>query len=215
MQRLKGQAEPSRRLAGEERDEAQDEERRFLVFRLGDSEFALPIEAVDEVARVPETITRLPRAPKFLEGVVNLRGVIVPIVDLRLRFGMHDATYDALTVVIVLNVANRVVGIVVDSVSDVVELGSEHVRSAPAVGSVIDAEFIDGLGALVAWVERGEAPARIEAAKVVDGQPVRTRPLCPYPQVARYRGTGSIDEAASFACVMPEAATPRRTSRDD
>ena len=63
-------------------------------------------------------------------------------------------------------------------------------------------DTFDGLGALEAWVERGKAPERIEAAKLVDGKPVRTRPLCPYPQVARYKGTGSIDEAASFECVL-------------
>jgi feruloyl esterase len=60
------------------------------------------------------------------------------------------------------------------------------------------------MSALVAWVERGEAPERIEAAKIVDGETVRTRPLCPYPQVARYDGTGSTDEAANFACVAEE-----------
>jgi len=65
-------------------------------------------------------------------------------------------------------------------------------------------DVFDGMAALVAWVERGEAPERIEAAKVVDGETVRTRPLCPYPQVARYDGTGSTDEAANFACVAEE-----------
>ena len=95
-----------------------------------------------------EAPTRVAHAPAFVKGVVNLRGVIVPIVDLRLKFGLQDVRYDALTVVIVLNIANRVVGIVVDSVSDVVELGAEHIRSAPAIGSVIGAQFIDGLGAL-------------------------------------------------------------------
>ena len=104
-----------------------------LTFRLGSEEYGIDILRVQEI-RGYEAPTRVAHSPAFVKGVVNLRGVIVPIVDLRLRFGMHDATYDALTVVIVLNVAHRVVGIVVDSVSDVVELGAEHVRNAPAVG---------------------------------------------------------------------------------
>ena len=128
-------------------DRVATQRRVCLTFRLGSEEYGIDILRVQEI-RGYEAPTRVAHSPAFVKGVVNLRGVIVPIVDLRLRFGMHDATYDALTVVIVLNVAHRVVGIVVDSVSDVVELGSEHVRSAPAVGSVIDAEFIDGLGAL-------------------------------------------------------------------
>ena len=65
-------------------------------------------------------------------------------------------------------------------------------------------DSFDGLGALEAWVERGEPPERIQAAKIVDGKTVRTRPLCPYPQVARYDGSGSIDEAANFACESAE-----------
>ncbi len=62
-------------------------------------------------------------------------------------------------------------------------------------------DTFDGLGALEAWVEHGEAPARIEAAKIADGKTVRTRPLCPYPAVARFKGSGSSDEAANFECV--------------
>lgn len=128
-------------------DDVVTQRRVCLTFRLGSEEYGIDILKVQEI-RGYEAPTRVAHAPAFVKGVVNLRGVIVPIVDLRLKFGMHDVQYDALTVVIVLNVANRVVGIVVDSVSDVVELDGEQIRSAPEMGSMIDGQFIDGLGAL-------------------------------------------------------------------
>ena len=117
-----------------------------LTFRLGSEEYGIDILRVQEI-RGYERPTRVAHAPDFVKGVVNLRGVIVPVVDLRLKFGLHEVRYDALTVVIVLNVGHRVVGIVVDSVSDVVDLAPEQVRPAPEVGSVVDPAFIDGLGA--------------------------------------------------------------------
>ncbi|MER0215420.1 MAG: hypothetical protein DU481_04320, partial [Nitrosomonas sp.] len=83
---------------------------------------------------------------RFLKGVVNLRGIIVPIIDMRIKFQLGSATYDQFTVVIILNVAGRVMGIVVDGVSDVITLGLEQMRPAPGLGSVIDTEYIMGLG---------------------------------------------------------------------
>ena len=88
MQRLKASGGSTGEAETGTRPAAQREERQFLVFRLGDDEFGLPIEAVDEVARVPDQITRLPKTPKFLEGVVNLRGEVLPVVDQRRRFDM-------------------------------------------------------------------------------------------------------------------------------
>ena len=85
-------------------------------------------------------------APAFVEGVVNLRGVIVPIVDLRLKMGSASRSHDASTVVIVLSVKGHVVGAVVDSVSDVLQLGSEQVKPAPDLGEGIDSRFIAGIG---------------------------------------------------------------------
>ena len=128
-------------------DDVVTQHRVCLTFRLGSEEYGIDILKVQEI-RGYEAPTRVAHAPAFVKGVVNLRGVIAPIVDLRIKFGMQDVRYDALTVVIVLNVTNRVVGIVVDSVSDVVELGPEQIRTAPEMGSVIDTQFIDGLGAL-------------------------------------------------------------------
>ncbi len=124
----------------------------FLTFRLGAEEYGIDILRVQEI-RSYEQPTRIANAPAFLKGVVNLRGVIVPIVDLRLKLGCESAEYNGFTVVIVLNVRGRVVGAVVDSVSDVLELGREDIRPAPELNSSIDADFITGIGT----VKNGDA----------------------------------------------------------
>jgi purine-binding chemotaxis protein CheW len=119
----------------------------FLTFRLGAEEYGIDILRVQEI-RSYEAPTRIANAPAFIKGVVNLRGVIVPIVDLRLKLGCESAEYNTVTVVVVLNVRGRVVGAVVDSVSDVLELGREQIKPAPALNSSIDASFITGIGAV-------------------------------------------------------------------
>ena len=118
-----------------------------LSFRLGGEEYGIDILAVREI-RAYEKPTRIANAPAFILGVINLRGVIVPIVDLRVKFGVAEAKFDGNTVVIILNVANRVLGIVVDSVSDVLPLKHEEIRPAPEFSSGIDASFIVGLASL-------------------------------------------------------------------
>ena len=121
-----------------------------LTFRLGAEEYGIDILRVQEI-RSYEQPTRIANAPAFIKGVVNLRGVIVPIVDLRVKLGCEKAEFDAFTVVIVLNIAGRVVGAVVDSVSDVLQLGAEQVRPAPEMAaSAIDTSYITGIGALSA-----------------------------------------------------------------
>ena len=119
----------------------------YLTFRLGAEEYGIDILRVQEI-RSYEPPTRIANAPAFLKGVVNLRGVIVPIVDLRLKLGCATAEYNHFTVVIVLNVRGRVVGAVVDSVSDVLELAGETIRPAPAMNSTIDTGFITGIGSV-------------------------------------------------------------------
>jgi len=118
-----------------------------LSFRLGAEEYGIDILAVREI-REFERPTRIANAPEFILGVVNLRGVIVPIVDLRIKFGMPEPRYDGSTVVIILNVANRVLGIVVDSVSDVLPLKNEDIRPAPEFSAAIDASFVKGLASI-------------------------------------------------------------------
>ncbi len=119
--------------------------REVLSFRLGAEEYGIDILRVQEI-RGYEPPTRVAGAPEFIKGVVNLRGVIVPVVDMRIRFGLAEVQYNTFTVVIVLNVAGRTVGMVVDSVSDVLELGAGQIKPAPDFSAAIDAAFITGLG---------------------------------------------------------------------
>ncbi len=119
----------------------------FLSFRLGGEEYGIDILRVQEI-RSYEAPTRFANAPAFIKGVVNLRGVIVPIVDLRLRLNCQTAEYTNFTVVIVLNVRGRVIGAVVDSVSDVIALGAESIKPAPGMSSSVDADYIMGIGCI-------------------------------------------------------------------
>jgi len=117
----------------------------FLTFRLGAEEYGIDILRVQEI-RSYEQPTRIANAPSFIKGVVNLRGVIVPIIDLRLKLGCENAEYNTFTVVVVLNVRGRVVGAVVDSVSDVLELTKEQIKPSPELNSSVDASYITGIG---------------------------------------------------------------------
>ena len=122
--------------------------REFLTFRLGKEEYGIDILKVQEIRRY-ETVTRIANAPDFIKGVINLRGVIAPIVDLRIKFRLGEPEYNDFTVVVVLNVFGRVVGVVVDSVSDVLQLKPEEIRAAPEFNSSLDASYVLGLGSLV------------------------------------------------------------------
>lgn len=123
------------------------EANEFLAFTLGGEEYGINILRVQEI-RGYEPVTRIANAPDFIKGVVNLRGTIVPIVDMRIKLGLGTATYDQLTVVIILNIAGRVVGMVVDSVSDVTTLSAEQVKPAPEISTSFDSDFLIGLGTL-------------------------------------------------------------------
>ena len=118
--------------------------REVLVFILGAEEYGVDILKVQEI-RGYERVTPIPAAPDFLKGIVNLRGTIVPIVDLRVKFGLPNPRYDATTVVVILRVAGRVIGMVVDAVSDVVRLAPNDVKEAPQLGSIVDSSFLAGL----------------------------------------------------------------------
>jgi purine-binding chemotaxis protein CheW len=123
------------------------EAREYLTFRLDQEEYGIDILKVQEI-RGYEPPTRVANAPDFIKGVVNLRGTIVPIVDMRLKFNCSKAEYNSFTVVIILNLRSRIVGVVVDSVSDVMELPAESIKSAPEIESVIDSGAVLGLGSL-------------------------------------------------------------------
>jgi len=119
----------------------------FLTFRLGAEEYGIDILKVQEI-RSYEPPTRIANAPAFIKGVVNLRGVIVPIVDLRVKLGCDSVEYNGFTVVIVLSVRGRVVGAVVDSVSDVLELHGDTIKPAPQMHTSMDTSFITGIGSI-------------------------------------------------------------------
>ncbi|MDM0021328.1 chemotaxis protein CheW [Variovorax saccharolyticus] len=119
----------------------------FLSFTLGEEEYGIDIQKVQEL-RGYDAVTRIANAPEYIKGVVNLRGIIVPIIDMRIKFALGTPSYDQFTVVIVLNIGGRVVGMVVDSVSDVITLTAEQIKPAPAMGSVLDTDYLIGLGTL-------------------------------------------------------------------
>ena len=119
----------------------------FLAFTLGKEEYGIDILKVQEI-RGYEAVTRIANAPEFIKGVVNLRGIIVPIVDMRIKFNLGEPTYDQFTVVIILNIGGRVMGMVVDSVSDVITLSPEQVKPAPEMGTAFNTDYLIGLGTL-------------------------------------------------------------------
>ena len=119
----------------------------FLTFKLGTEHYGIEILKVQEI-RGYESPTAIANAPDFIKGVINLRGVIVPILDLRVKFRLPETKYDEFTVVIILNLASRVVGVVVDSVSDVLSLDPESIRATPEFASAtFDTKYITGLAA--------------------------------------------------------------------
>ena len=121
--------------------------REFLAFKLGAEEYGIDILRVQEI-RSYEEPTRIANAPPFIKGVVNLRGVIVPIVDMRLKFNLETVNYDSFTVVIVLNIGHRIVGMVVDAVSDVITLTPEQLRPVPEFNSSIESDHILAIGSI-------------------------------------------------------------------
>jgi purine-binding chemotaxis protein CheW len=146
---------------------AQSSDLQFLVFRLGDNEFALPIDAVEEVARVPDQITRLPKAPKFLEGVVNLRGEVLPVVDQRQRFEMpvREGSIDRRLVVV--RTERHRAGLIVDSVSEVLRCTTQAIKPAPdltgdALALVRSVINLEAKGRIVLLLDPSELLSRTE-----------------------------------------------------
>jgi purine-binding chemotaxis protein CheW len=119
----------------------------YLAFTLGREEYGVDIQNVQEL-RGYDTVTCIAKAPDFMKGVVNLRGIIVPIVDMRIKLKLGTPTYDSSTVVIILNIAGRVTGMAVDSVSDVLTLTREQIKPAPTLRAACDTDYVIGIGAL-------------------------------------------------------------------
>ena len=121
--------------------------REFLAFKLGDEEYGMDILRVQEI-RSYEEPTRMANMPAFIKGVVNLRGVIVPIIDMRIKFNLAQVNYNTFTVVIVLNIGKQVVGMVVDGVSDVISLTAEQLRPVPEFSSAISNDHVLAIGSV-------------------------------------------------------------------
>jgi len=119
--------------------------REYLTFRLDTEEYGIDILKVQEI-RGYENVTRIAGAPPYVRGVINLRGVIVPIVDLRMKFKLADAKFDDFTVAIILNLNGRTIGAVVDSVSDVLELDPSQIKAVPDFQTMLDSDYVLGLG---------------------------------------------------------------------
>ena len=119
--------------------------RELLTFTLGKEDYGIDILRVQEI-RGDDAVTAIANTPEFIKGVVNLRGIIVPIIDMRIKFHLGNVTYNETTVVIILNVAQRVVGMVVDGVSDVIALTADQIRPSPQFSTALDVQYITGLG---------------------------------------------------------------------
>ncbi len=119
----------------------------FLAFKLGAEEYGIDILRVQEIRSFEEP-TRFANTPAFIKGVINLRGVIVPIIDMRIKFNLEQVTYDTFTVVIVLNIGKQVVGMVVDGVSDVITLTPEQLRPVPEFSSTIASDHLLAIGSI-------------------------------------------------------------------
>lgn len=117
----------------------------YLTFTLGNEEYGIDILKVQEI-RGYDPVTHIANAPEFIKGVINLRGVIVPIIDMRIKFKVGEPTYHEFTVVIIMNVLERIIGMVVDGVSDVVALTAEQIKPSPEMGAAMDTDYITGLG---------------------------------------------------------------------
>ena len=117
----------------------------FLTFTLGKEEYGIDILRVQEI-RGYDAVTAIANTPEFIKGVINLRGIIVPIVDMRIKFSLGKAEYNQFTVVIILNLSHRVVGMVVDGVSDVITLTADQIKAAPEFSVSLDTRYIMGLG---------------------------------------------------------------------
>lgn len=123
------------------------EQNEYLSFVLSDEHYALDITSVKEI-RGYEPVTKIANAPPFIKGVLNLRGDIVPIIDLRIKFNVGEPIYNEFTIVIMLNVLDRIVGIVVDGVSDVIRLTDDEVRPPPEFGVAFDSRYLHGLASV-------------------------------------------------------------------
>jgi purine-binding chemotaxis protein CheW len=142
-------------------------ETQLVTFNLGKEEFAVPILQIQEINRLAE-ITRVPKSPDFVEGVINLRGKVIPIIDLRKRFGLVETELGKSTRIVVVNIDGRTVGLIVDAVSEVLRLSRSAIEPPPAIVAGIDAEYIKGLGKM-----EGRLLILLDLSKILTGEEKR------------------------------------------
>lgn len=133
------------KVSANEVDQPHDGE--YLIFRLGGDEYGVGILYVQEIRSYVEP-THIANAPAFVKGVTNLRGVIIPIIDLRDYFELEHVKHDAFTVIVFLNISGQIIGVVVDRVNDVVRLTPEHIKNMPSFKAAIDTAYIDSIGSI-------------------------------------------------------------------
>jgi purine-binding chemotaxis protein CheW len=136
---------------------------QVVSFKLGSEEYGVDIAQVQEINRMV-AVTHVPRAPQFMEGVINLRGQLIPIIDLRSRFGMPRAEHTKNTRIVVTEIGTKRVGMVVDSVSEVLRLPAEHIEPAPEMITGVDTEYIRGVGKI-----EDRLIILLDLAKIVSG----------------------------------------------
>ena len=129
-------------------DKVREEQmRQYVSFVLEGEEYGVPILSVQEIIRY-ETVTRVPQSANFIEGALNLRGQVIPVVNLRKKFGLEHRDKNKSTRIIVVEVSGRVIGMIVDEVSEVLQIHAEHIAPPPPMGTTVNSEFISGMGKL-------------------------------------------------------------------
>jgi len=168
MKRMMADHAPSIEAGAEEKREMASVEEQFVVFRLGAQEYAMAITAVDEIARMPGHLTKLPKAPAFVDGIINLRGSVVPVVDLRRRFGVSSQSRSDGQRILVLSFAGGKTGFLVDDVSQVIKIAPNDIHAAPElsaeqmrlIGRVVN---LDGQGRMILIVDPAQLLDQVEA----------------------------------------------------
>ena len=120
--------------------------KKFLVFKLGKEEYGIDIQKITTIIEKDMNFARVPKTPAFLKGVINLRGEIIPVIHLRIKFGLPDIEDSEETRVVIINMGEIVVGLIVDAVAEVIELGEESIENVTNFGAVLSAEYLLGVG---------------------------------------------------------------------
>lgn len=122
-------------------------ERKVIIFRLKDEEYGVDVNQVLSIERM-QPITRVPNVPVFVQGVINLRGVVTPVIDLRKRFGLDETEYDDLTRIVIVQMEDKEVGLIVDAANDVIDISVDIVEEPPAALGAVDVEYLEGVAKL-------------------------------------------------------------------